>query len=107
MAIDAPASTGEHRNPASVGGARHLCHAHRRLLLSGRRLPAFFWRFLGYVPVAAFAALAAPGLATGSGSLTARMAGAVLAAVVVLRFGILWAAIGAGMAGFWLAGLLR
>ena len=73
--------------------------------LGQRQLPATFDRFLAYVPIAAFAALAIPGIADGSGTLPARLAGATLAALVVLRFSQLWLGLLAGMAGFWAIGL--
>ena len=72
--------------------------------LGDRQLPPAFDRFLAYVPVAAFAALAVPGIAEGSGTFPARLAGAVLSAVVVLRFSQLWIGLLAGMAGFWVTG---
>jgi len=74
--------------------------------LSGRAFPPAFDRFLAYVPIAAFAALAAPGLEIGGDDMAARLVGVAAAAVVVLRFGQLWAAIVAGMGAFWLAGVL-
>ena len=74
--------------------------------LGDRQLPPTFDRFLAYVPVAAFAALAIPGVAEGSGAFPARLAGATLAALVVLRFSHLWAGRLAGMAGFWAMGWL-
>ena len=74
--------------------------------LGERRLPAAFDSFLAYVPVAAFAALAIPGVADGAGSFPARLAGAALAALIVLRYSALWAGLLAGMIGFWLTGFL-
>jgi len=74
--------------------------------LGDRQLPPAFDRFLAYVPVAAFAALAIPGVVEGSGSFPARLLGAALSALVVLRFGQLWAGLLAGMAGFWLFGFV-
>jgi branched-subunit amino acid transport protein len=74
--------------------------------LSSRELPPMLDRFLVYVPVAAFAALAIPGIAEGAGTFPARLIGAALLAVVVLRFSRLWAGLLAGMAGFWLVGML-
>ena len=70
-------------------------------LLGERKLPPAFDRFLAYVPVAAFAALVTPGLADGAGTLPARLVGAAVAALVVLRFGVLWGGLIAGMLGFW------
>ena len=73
--------------------------------LGDRQLPATFDRFLAYVPVAAFAALAIPGVAEGAGTFPARLIGAILAALVVLRIGHLWAGLLAGMVGFWVMGV--
>jgi branched-subunit amino acid transport protein len=72
--------------------------------LGDRDLPPAFDRFLTYVPVAAFAALAVPGVAEGSGTFPARLAGAALASIVALRVSHLWAGLLAGMLGFWLTG---
>jgi branched-subunit amino acid transport protein len=72
--------------------------------LGDRDLPPAFDRFLTYVPVAAFAALAIPGVAEGSGTFPARLAGAALASIVALRVSHLWAGLLAGMLGFWLTG---
>lgn len=72
----------------------------------GRALPPALDRFLGYVPVAVFAALAAPGVADGSGAMAPRLAGALAAAVVMLRFNRLWAGLAAGMGAFWLVAAL-
>jgi len=72
--------------------------------LGDRQLPPVFDRFLTYVPVAAFAALAIPGVAEGSGNFPARLVGAAVLALVVLRFSRLWVGLLAGMAGFWVTG---
>lgn len=69
--------------------------------LGDRELPVAFNRVLAWVPVASFAALAAPDVASGAGTLPARIAGAALAGLVVLRVGPLWAGLLAGMVGFW------
>lgn len=74
--------------------------------LGTRQLPPTLDRFLVYVPVAAFAALAIPGVAGGAGSLLARLIGAALLAVVIYRVSYLWAGLLAGMVGFWLVGML-
>ncbi|MGH2583745.1 MAG: AzlD domain-containing protein [Dehalococcoidia bacterium] len=74
--------------------------------LSGRAFPPVFDRFLAYVPIAAFAALAAPGLEIGGDDMAARLIGVATAAVAALRFRQLWAAIVAGMGAFWVAGWL-
>ncbi len=70
--------------------------------IGDRRLPPALDRFLTYVPVASFAALAVPGVADGAGTLPARVVGAVAASIVVLRFSYLWAGLLAGMGAFWL-----
>lgn len=63
-------------------------------------IPESISRFLTYVPVAAFAALAAPGVGPGPDWLP-RLAGAALAAAIMVRFGRLWLCLVAGMLGFW------
>jgi branched-subunit amino acid transport protein len=74
--------------------------------IGSRELPRALDRFLIYVPVAAFSALAIPGVSEGAGTFPARLIGAALLAVVIYRFGHLWAGLLAGMAGFWLVGVL-
>ena len=85
-------------------GAALLTYATRfaGLGLGKRQPPPFVRRFLGYVPIAAFAAIIAPDLAVGGDETAPRLAGAVIAAVAVYRFGKLWACIAAGMAAYWL-----
>lgn len=69
--------------------------------LGKRRPPPFLRRFLGYVPIAAFAAIVAPDLAGGGNDTVARFAGAAVAAAAVYRVGKLWVCIAAGMAAYW------
>jgi len=72
--------------------------------LSGRSLPAPVERFLTYVPIAAFAALAVPGFAGDSmAGFAPRLLAAVAAAAVTLRFGRLWLCLVVGMSTYWLA----
>ncbi len=71
--------------------------------LGNRSLPPVVDRFLGWIPLAAFGALAAPGIAHGPGSIPARLLGAIAAAIVVIRFGPYWAGLLAGMGVFWIA----
>ena len=73
--------------------------------LGEREVPPTVGRFLSYVPVAAFAALAAPGVAVG-GEIGPRLLAVVAAAVAVLRLGRLWVGLAAGMGAYWLARLL-
>ena len=71
-------------------------------------LPPSAARFLGYVPIAAFAALVALGLSNGSGNLAAKLVGVGLGALAALRLRRLWLSIAAGLAGYWLVeGLTR
>ncbi len=72
----------------------------------GQSMPPALERFLNYVPIAAFAALVAPGVADGPGALTARLAAIGVATVAALRFKRLWAALIVGMAGFWIVDYL-
>lgn len=74
--------------------------------IGSQTAPPSLNRFLAYVPVASFAALAAPDIAGGPGTLPARIIGAGLAALVVLRVGPLWTGLLAGMAAFWTTGFL-
>jgi branched-subunit amino acid transport protein len=69
--------------------------------LGDREMPVAVNRVLAWVPVASFAALATPDIASGTGTLPARVAGAALAGFVVMRIGPLWAGLLAGMVGFW------
>lgn len=73
--------------------------------LGGQSMPPTLERFLSYVPIAAFAALVAPGVADGPGAFTSRVAAVGVAAVVALRLKRLWAALILGMAGYWIADL--
>lgn len=75
------------------------------LALGARSIPPGPRGFLEYVPIAVFAALAVPGIGGWDGELPARLAGAALAALVILRWRSLWLALALGMAGFWLTGL--
>jgi branched-subunit amino acid transport protein len=65
-------------------------------------LPAFWVRFLHFVPIAVFAALVTPSLEGGYGEGEIRTAGAAAAALVAWRTRNLGLAIGVGMLVFWL-----
>jgi branched-subunit amino acid transport protein len=71
------------------------------LSLGERAIPDGVRRFLTYVPVAAFAALIVPGLGA-NGELPPRLAAAIVATIVVLRLGRLWACLAVGMTVYWL-----
>jgi branched-subunit amino acid transport protein len=75
-------------------------------LTSRMRLPAFWRRFLHFVPVAVFESLVTPSLQGSRGEGGIRIAAAALAALVASRSGQLAVAIGVGMAPFWLLRLL-
>ena len=75
-------------------------------VLSGRRVSAFWLRFLHFVPIAVFAALIAPALTGERGEGDARLLAAVLAALVIWRFNSLALGIAAGMTAFWSLRLL-
>jgi uncharacterized membrane protein len=72
------------------------------MLLRDRSVPQLVDSFLAYVPVAVFAALITPSLSVGGGELVARVAGVLVAAVVVLRFRQLWSGLAGGMMAYWL-----
>ena len=71
------------------------------LSFGDRQVPPLVQRFLRYVPIAAFASLIAPGLGGNDADLVPRLAAAVIATVVVLKFGRLWVCLAVGMAMFW------
>lgn len=71
--------------------------------LGARPIPPALEVFLRFVPIAAFAALAAPGLSGTDSELLPRLLGAGLASVAVLKFGRLWLCIAVGMTTFWLS----
>lgn len=75
------------------------------LALGARTLPPALDRFLSYIPVAAFAALVAQGLANGNATPVPRLIAAATVVLVVVRWrqlGIGWAA---GIASYWLTEL--
>jgi branched-subunit amino acid transport protein len=72
------------------------------LALGHRSVPAVIQRFLTYVPIAAFAALAAPGLGGRDDELVPRLVAATVAALMVLRLRRLWVCLAVGMTVFWL-----
>jgi len=65
-------------------------------------LPAFWVRFLHFVPIAVFAALVTPSLEGSRNEWGIRVAAAGVAAVAAWRTRQLWVAIAVGMAVFWL-----
>lgn len=64
------------------------------------RLPAFWVRFLHFVPIAVFAALVTPSLEGSEGEGEIRLAAAAVAAVAAWRTRQLWIAIAAGLGVF-------
>ena len=72
----------------------------------GQSMPPTLERFLNYVPIAAFAALVAPGVGDGPGALTSRVAAIGVAAVVALSLKRLWAALILGMVAYWIVDFL-
>jgi branched-subunit amino acid transport protein len=73
--------------------------------LGAGRIPLTLYRFLTDVPVAAFAALAIPGILIGENDMPARVTAALVAGVITLRFGKLWLCILTGLATYWAAHL--
>jgi branched-subunit amino acid transport protein len=65
-------------------------------------LPAFWVRFLHFVPIAVFAALVTPSLGGGFGEGEIRVVGAGATALVAWRTKSLGLSIAAGMLAFWL-----
>jgi branched-subunit amino acid transport protein len=72
------------------------------LSLGGRAVPPVVVRFLTYVPIAAFAALATPGLGGTDDDLIPRLAAAAVTVFVMVRTRQLWACLIVGMAVFWI-----
>ena len=71
-----------------------------------RDLPAFWLRFLHFVPIAVFAALVTPTLGGSRGEGGIRVAAAALGGVAAWRTKRLEVAIAVGMAAFWLLRLV-
>ena len=65
-------------------------------------LPAFWIRFLHFVPISVFAALVTPSLEGGLGEGEIRLVGAVATTLVAWRTRSLGISIAAGMIVFWL-----
>jgi branched-subunit amino acid transport protein len=65
-------------------------------------LPAFWVRFLHFVPISVFAALVAPSLEGDMGEGEIRVAAAVVAGLAAWRTKSLGLSIAAGMLAFWL-----
>jgi branched-subunit amino acid transport protein len=64
-------------------------------------LPAFWLRFLRFVPISVFAALIIPAIPGDQGEGTIRIVGAVLAAFVAWRTRQLWLTVLVGFGTFW------
>jgi branched-subunit amino acid transport protein len=65
-------------------------------------LPAFWVRFLHFVPISVFAALVTPSLEGGLGEGEIRFVGAVVTALAAWRTKSLGISIAVGMVAFWL-----
>ena len=65
-------------------------------------LPAFWVRFLHFVPIAVFAALVTPSIEGSLGEGEIRFVGAVVTALAAWRTKSLGLSIAAGMVAFWL-----
>ena len=71
-------------------------------VLSGRRIPPFWRRFLHFVPISVFAALITPALPGTQGEGAIRLVAALLAALLIWRTQSLWLGIATGVGVFWL-----
>lgn len=92
---------------ATVAGMLAVTFGSRYAGLALRtELPAFWVRFLHFVPIAVFAALVTPSLAGDRNEWQIRLVAAGLAAVAAWRTKQLWAAIAVGMIAFWLLRLI-
>lgn len=74
--------------------------------LRSERLSPRFGAFLDDVPVAAFAALAVPGILAGGDETGPRSIAALVAGLFVYKFRSLWVCIVTGFAAYWIARLL-
>jgi branched-subunit amino acid transport protein len=85
-------------------GAALLTYATRLtgFLLHGRTIPVQLDRFLGFVPVAVFAALVAQGFSGGSPDIAPRLLAVGIASITVIRFQRLWICLAVGMLAFWM-----
>jgi branched-subunit amino acid transport protein len=92
---------------ATCGGMLAVTYGSRLAGLTLRaQLPAFWVRFLHFVPIAVFAALVTPSLEGSRGEGGIRVAAAALAALAAWRTRRLALAIAVGMGAFWLLRLL-
>lgn len=74
-------------------------------ILSGRRVPPFWLRFLRFVPISVFAVLIVPAL-PGTGGLTIRLTAAAVAGLLMWRRGSLALGLLGGLAAYFLLRLL-
>lgn len=87
----------------TVGGMVAVTFGSRLAGLTLRReLPAFWLRFLHFVPIAVFAALVTPSLQGSRGEGEIRVAAAAVVGLAAWRRRNLGIALVAGMAAFWL-----
>lgn len=70
--------------------------------LQADRFPARFKLFLDDVPIAAFAALAAPGILSSGDEPGPRVVAALVGALFVWKFGKLWICVVSGYIAYWL-----
>lgn len=75
-------------------------------VLAGKRVSAFWLRFLHFVPITVFAALIAPALSGTSGDAALRLVAALLATAAIWRFKHMTLGLVTGMVVFWLLRLL-
>lgn len=71
--------------------------------LRADRFSPRFKQFLDDVPIAAFAALAAPGIFSSGDAFGPRVVAAAVAAVFVWKFRTLWICVVSGFAAYWVA----
>jgi branched-subunit amino acid transport protein len=76
------------------------------LVIDEQKITETFRRFLHFVPIGAFAALVAPGIAGFNVDAQPRLVAAAAAGIVVLRYNRLWACVAVGLSAYWLAHLL-
>ena len=91
----------------TVAGMLVVTFGSRLIGLSLRApLPAFWMRFLRFVPISVFAAIVVPNLAGDRGEWPIRYLAAAISGLVAWKSKQLWAAILSGMLAFWLLRLI-
>lgn len=74
--------------------------------MRAERFSPRFKQFLDDVPIAAFAALAAPGILSSGDAPAPRIVAVVIGVIFAFKFGKLWICVATGMTAYWVTRLL-